>query len=117
LVNLLLLIKFPRFAQDPIWSNLWSKSESSDFYVNKSTETGSSNLGMLASQASTQGKNQCENQGTAQEASNQEGPHFIMPKDMALTNVFVQVWKKSVLVHPRQASISRRVLTGAIPYV
>jgi hypothetical protein len=48
---------------------------------------GNSNLDALAVQATTQGENQSENQGTAHEAAKQQGPHFMMPKDRALAKV------------------------------
>jgi hypothetical protein len=49
---------------------------------------GNSDLDVLAAQAKLQGKNQCENQGAVHEVANQQGPHFTMPKDMALTTAF-----------------------------
>lgn len=52
LVKPLLLIKSLRFDQHPIWSNLQSESETLDFYINKNTMAGNSNLDtLLAAQA------------------------------------------------------------------
>jgi hypothetical protein len=67
-------------TQAPILSNL-------DFYININMVACNSNLDVLAAQNTTQGENQCENQGTAHEvkAVKQQGLSFMMPTDMALS--------------------------------